>query len=200
MSCSRMLVTALIAVSLCVQAFGQDGVINLGPEEVLQADGNDITVLGYSVPSFEDWNNDGLRDLIVGEGGNNYPGKIRVYLNVGIESDPCFANYFYAQADGADLTCTPQGCQGCFPRVVNWDADDRKDLLVGLADGTVKVFLNVTDNNEPAFDAGTLVTVGSGAVSALDVGSCDAVHGPLERRWYAGPRRGRPRRPDPRLL
>ncbi len=171
MNCSRMLVTALIAVVLCVQAFGQDGVINLGPEEVLQADGNDIAVPGYSVPSFEDWNNDGLRDLIVGEGGSNYPGKVRVYLNVGLESDPCFAGFFYAQADGGELTCTPAGCQGCFPRMVCWDDDDRKDLLVGLADGTVKVFLNVTDNNEPAFDAGTLLTVGSAGVSLLDVGS-----------------------------
>jgi hypothetical protein len=171
MSCSRMLVAALIAVSLCLQAFGQDGVINLGPEEILQAEGADITVLGYSVPSFEDWNNDGLRDLIVGEGGSNYPGKVRVYLNVGTESDPRFAGFFYAQADGADLTCTPQGCQGCFPRMVCWDEDDRKDLLVGLADGTVKVFLNVTDNNEPAFGAGTLLTVGSAGVSLLDVGS-----------------------------
>ncbi|MGE5295691.1 MAG: hypothetical protein ACM3VT_12755, partial [Solirubrobacterales bacterium] len=127
MSRSRLLISALIAVSLCVQAFGQDGVINLGLEEVIQADGNDIIVLGYSVPSFEDWNNDGLRDLIVGEGGANYPGKIRVYLNAGTESEPRFAGFFYVQADGNDLTCTPDGCQGCFPRVVNWDADGRKD-------------------------------------------------------------------------
>lgn len=171
MSRSRMLVAALVVVSLCLQAFGQDGVIHLGPEEILQAQGADIVVLGYSVPSFEDWNNDGLRDLIVGEGGNNYPGKVRVYLNVGTESDPCFAGSFYAQADGSDLTCPSQGCQGCFPRMVCWDEDDRKDLLVGLSDGTVKIFLNVADNNEPAFDAGTALTVGSAGVSLLDVGS-----------------------------
>ncbi|MGE5293616.1 MAG: hypothetical protein ACM3VT_02180, partial [Solirubrobacterales bacterium] len=156
--------------SLGVQVFGQEEVNNRGPEEVIQADGNDINVLGYSVPSFEDWNNDGLRDLIVGEGGANYPGKIRVYLNVGTESDPRFAGFFYVQANGGDLTCTPDGCQGCFPRVVNWDADGRKDLLVGLADGTAKVFLNVTDNNEPAFDAGTFVNVGNNDAYVLDVG------------------------------
>ena len=43
--------------------------INLGPEEILKAKGQDIVVPGYSVPSFEDWNNDGRKDLIIGEGG-----------------------------------------------------------------------------------------------------------------------------------
>ena len=48
---------------------GHTGVINLGPEEILKAGGQEIVVPGYSVPSFEDWNNDGREDLIVGEGG-----------------------------------------------------------------------------------------------------------------------------------
>jgi hypothetical protein len=80
-------------------------------------------------------------------------------------------DYFYAQADGADLTCTGQGCMGCFPRMVCWDEDEYKDLLVGQADGTVKIFLNVADNNDPAFDAGTLVMTGSNGTLTLDVGA-----------------------------
>ena len=155
----------------CLQSWADDGILNLGPEEILQAGGVDIVVPGYSVPSFEDWNNDGLRDLIVGEGGNGFPGKVRIYLNMGTESHPCFTDYFYVQAEGVDLTVTPAGCQGAFPRVVYWDEDDRKDLMVGLADGTVKIFLNVADNNEPAFDAGTLVKVGVNDATVLDVGS-----------------------------
>lgn len=168
----RSVVLAAVLVTICVSLqVRADGVLNLGPEEIIQAGGVDIVVPGYSVPSFEDWNNDGLRDLIVGEGGNGFTGKVRVYLNVGIESDPCFVDYFYVQAAGTDLSAAPAGCQGVFPRVVYWDEDDRKDLLVGLADGTVKVFLNVADNNEPAFDAGTLVKVGVNDVTTLDVGS-----------------------------
>ena len=70
---------------------------------------------GYSVPSFADWNDDHRKDLIVGEGGGGVPGKIRVYLNVGTEADPCFADYIYAQSNGKDLVFTPEGCLGCSP-------------------------------------------------------------------------------------
>ncbi len=156
---------------LPASAFALEGVINLGPEEIIKAKGKDIVVPGYSVPSLADWNNDQLQDLIVGEGGGGAPGKIRVYLNVGTEADPCFADYFYAQSNGQDLTVTPEGCLGCFPRVVYWDEDQRKDLLVGLGDGTVKVFLNIGSDNEPVFNAGANVKTGAGDAYNLDVGS-----------------------------
>lgn len=171
MNRSGALVALFLAVSVCMPSLADDGILNLGPQEFIQADGNDIVVPGYSVPSFEDWNNDGLRDLIVGEGGNNFPGKVRVYLNVGTEAEPRFTKFFYVQADGKDLLVANSGCQGAFPRVVHWDADARKDLMVGLADGTVKVFLNIADNNEPAFDAGALVKTGTDDAYTLDVGA-----------------------------
>ena len=128
-----------------LSARASTGVINLGPEEILTAKGQEIVVPGYSVPSFEDWNNDGRKDLIIGEGGVvsgvSYPGRIRVYLNVGTEADPCFADYFYVQVyKSGDLSVAPEGCLGCFPRFVDWDQDRGKDLLVGCGDGTVKVF------------------------------------------------------------
>jgi hypothetical protein len=47
-----------------------------------------------------------------------------------------------------------------FPRVVYWDDDARKDLLVGHADGSVLIFLNVATDEAPAFDAGTYLQVG----------------------------------------
>jgi hypothetical protein len=154
-----------------VSALADTGVINLGPEEILKAKGKEIVVPGYSVPSFEDWNNDGRKDLIVGEGGGGATGKIRVYLNVGTEADPCFADYFYAQTHGIDITCTPEGCLGCFPRLVPWSGNGHKDLLVGLGDGTVKVFLNIGTDNEPSFDGGTTIMVGATYSDTLDVGS-----------------------------
>jgi hypothetical protein len=157
-------------LALCVQGRADDGILNFGPEEFIRAGGSDIVVPGYSVPSFEDWNNDGLRDLIVGEGGGT-PGKVRIYLNVGTEPAPSFSEFFYVQADGTDLAVTAQGCQGAFPRVVYWDDDDRKDLLVGLTDGTVLIYLNVTDNNEPAFDAGKQIWLGTNEALPMDVGA-----------------------------
>ncbi len=162
MFCAGSLVSA--------SAFATEGVINLGPEEIIQANGKDIVVPGYSVPSFEDWNGDKLRDLIIGEGGGGSPGKIRVYLNVGTEADPCFVDYFYAQSSGKDLTFTPEGCLGCFPRLVPWSGLNHKDLLVGLGDGTVQIFLNIRSGAELAFDSGEAITVGSSGISTIDVG------------------------------
>lgn len=163
--------TILVVFILPMAGFAQAVVIDLGLEEFVQADGNDIVVPGYSVPSFEDWNNDLLKDLIVGEGGGSGDAKVRVYLNIGTEAEPQFGDSFYAQSDGRDLACPAQGCLGCFPRIVYWDEDDRKDLLIGRGDGTVKIFLNVADDNEPAFDAGSMIKVGSNDAWDLDVGA-----------------------------
>ncbi len=169
---------SLFAVVLAVGVFSmsapaEEYVLNFGPEEIVKADGNDIVVPGYSVPSLVDWNNDRLQDLVVGEGGaigTVTPAKVRVYLNQGTEAEPLFKGYFYVQAAGKDLTLTPEGCMGCFPRVVDWDEDGRKDLLVGVSDGTVRIYLNITDNNNPSFDAGKNLKVGPDGAVDLDVG------------------------------
>ncbi|MFZ2146951.1 MAG: FG-GAP-like repeat-containing protein [Sedimentisphaerales bacterium] len=156
--------------------------LNLGHEELVQANGVDIKVPGYSVPSFVDWNNDKLNDLVIGEGGGYEDGKVRVYLNVGTESAPKFSDYFYAQSNDSDLVCPASGCMGCFPRVEYWDADERKDLLVGQADGTVEIFLNparqrrdgvnIGTDESPAFDGGTFLQVGRlGSKTNINVGA-----------------------------
>jgi hypothetical protein len=165
-------VTAVATCLLTVAAqtvFADDFLLNLGPEEIVQAGGVDIQVPGYSVPSFVDWNNDDLKDLVIGEGGGFGAAKVRVYLNVGTESDPQFSDHFYAQSAGADLVCPADGCLGCFPRVAYWDADDRKDLLIGQADGTIEIFRNIGTEENPTFDAGAKVMVGVPDVE-LDVG------------------------------
>lgn len=163
------LVLAVAALMLAPNEGFASG-LRLGPEELVQAHNLTIQVPGYSVPSLADWNNDGLADLIIGEGGGTSPGKVRIYLNVGTESGPQFSDYSYAQCAGANVTVPASGCLGCFPRVVYWDADDRKDLLVGLTDGTVRVFPNVGTDFVPTFDAPLTVQVGVPAVN-LAVGA-----------------------------
>ncbi|MFH1718307.1 MAG: dockerin type I domain-containing protein [Planctomycetota bacterium] len=152
------------------EGLASDSPLNLGPEELVRADGMDITVPGYSVPSFEDWNGDNLKDLIIGEGEGFGDAKVRVYINIGTESDPQFSDYFYAQSNGTDLTCPASGCMGCFPRPLYWDADARKDLLIGQADGTVKIFFNTGIIEEPTFDGGRNVQVDSPAANLAVVG------------------------------
>jgi hypothetical protein len=143
----------------------------LGPEEIVQAAGADITVSGYSVPSMTDWNSDSLPDLLVGEGGSGFDGKARVFLNVGTAADPVFGSSFFVQSEGGDLSVPPTGCQGAFPRVVYWDADARKDLLVGQADGLVRLYFNTGTDVNPVFDQGRFVQVGQpGSKVDIDVG------------------------------
>jgi hypothetical protein len=157
----QVLVVAGAFLFFAAPGTGFATLLNLGPEQFVQAGGSDIVVAGYSVPSYVDWNNDGLNDLVVGEGeGGTSPGKVRVYLNVGTASSPQFSGFSYAQSNGTDLTCPSAGCLGLFPRTVYWDADDRKDLLVGLADGSVGVYLNTGSDSNPTFDGGTLLQVG----------------------------------------
>jgi len=169
-----MLIMSVFSVLVVTsnRGFGDDSPINLGPEEIIQANGVDIEVPGYSVPSFVDWNNDNLNDLVIGEGGSGREGKVRVYLNVGTESNPQFSNYFYVQSEGADLTCSPAGCMGCFPRVVYWDSDQRKDLIVGQANGTIRFFHNMGTDEKPRFDDGPLLQAGApGLTRDINVGA-----------------------------
>ncbi|MFH1277317.1 MAG: T9SS type A sorting domain-containing protein [Candidatus Eisenbacteria bacterium] len=144
-----------------------------GPEETISAGGVEIAVPGYSVPSFAFWDGDALPDLLVGEGGGAYPdGKVRVYPNVGTLSEPLFDGWFYVQSDGEDLICPGSGCMGCFPRVVHWDGDGKKDLVIGRSDGTVWIYKNIGTDPSPTFDGGTPIRVGEpGSEVNIDVGN-----------------------------
>ena len=143
----------------------------LGPEELVQYGGVDIVVSGYSVPSLHDWNNDGLPDVVVGEGGGLEPGMVRIYPNTGTPGRPEFDSFFFAQSEGSDLTVPAEGCLGAFPRVVQWDGDARKDLVVGRGDGTITLFLNTGSDAAPAFDGGQPLQVGpQGSKVDIDVG------------------------------
>ncbi len=83
--------------------------LQFNTEQLVQADSVDIEVPGWSVPSFVYWDGDGLKDLVVGEGGTTIPGKVRIYLNVGTALEPQFSDYFYAQSEGADLSLPGAG-------------------------------------------------------------------------------------------
>lgn len=155
---------AVLALSAC-PAWAQ---LNLGPAQQVQAAGSTIAVPGYSVPSFADWNSDGLNDLIVGEGGGGHEQKARVYVNVGTASAPAFDGWFYVQADGADMTYAGTGCGSClegvclglFPRLAYWNGDDLPDMVVGQPCGAVALYLNVGTLGSPVFGAAELLQYG----------------------------------------
>ena len=72
----------------------------------LEAAGKPIDVeIGHAAPYFVDFDGDGVKDLLVGQFGS---GKLRIYKNVGSNSQPKFDKFTFFQADGADAT-VPSG-------------------------------------------------------------------------------------------
>ena len=167
-----LLVSAIGLAFLVFPAGPAAAQLDLGPAELVQAGGLPIQVPGYSVPSYAHWDAEGGLDLIVGEGSGTHTPKVRVYLNTGSVESPAFNGWFYAQAAGADLTTPGSGCLGLFPRTVYWDGDGLKDLIVGQADGKIRLFTNVGSEANPTFDAGVFLQVGlPGAKQDISVGA-----------------------------
>jgi len=172
MAVSVRAICFVVVLSIATTAFG----LNFGPGQNVQASGVDILVGRFAMPIFDDWNSDGLNDLIVGEGVDDPPfsyGQVRVYLNEGVAGAPAFSSSFYAQiATGGPVRVPSEGCVTAGPRLVDWNNDSRKDLLVSRSDGQVSLFLNTNTDTNPIFDAGSLVEIGpGGSKSPWDVGA-----------------------------
>jgi WD40 repeat protein len=170
---NRLVICSCVLVSaLCVSA-SAERMYQLNNSVVIQttSPAGDITVESYSVPSLADFDGDGLIDLVVGEAtGLTNLGKVRFYRNIGTAA-PVYGGFVFAQTGSGDLTVPRYSCLGIFPRMVDWDLDGDLDLLAGIGDGTVKIFLNIGTKTNPMFDAGTLLAVGpAGSKVTLDVG------------------------------
>jgi hypothetical protein len=71
-----------------------------GPE-LINDNGTPIDVGYYGAPTMSDWNQDGAKDLVIGQ----YDlGKIRLYLNQGPDTAPEFNGYTFFQSGGGDVT------------------------------------------------------------------------------------------------
>ncbi|MFC1587070.1 hypothetical protein ACFL54_02065 [Planctomycetota bacterium] len=69
---------------------------------LLQADGQAIDIkVGHLVPCVTDWNNDGKKDLVVGQFSG---GKIRLYLNCGSDKQPKFKGFSFLSAGGQEIS------------------------------------------------------------------------------------------------
>jgi hypothetical protein len=67
----------------------------------IQSGGGPLAVSSYSAPSVIDWNNDGKKDLFVGQYSN---GNIWLFLNQGTDTQPVFGSGQRLQAGGANIT------------------------------------------------------------------------------------------------
>jgi len=118
--------------------------------DTLRANGTKILVTQNANPEVNDWNEDGKKDLIVGEQFYGPPpdtGNIRVYLNVGTNSNPIFSKYFNIYSSGKPIYHYRAN-----PRIYDLDQDGKKDLIVGQNDGRVYFYKNVGTNANPQFN------------------------------------------------
>ncbi len=66
------------------------------------SNGKPINVdIGHSVPTVADWNNDGKKDLVVGQFSK---GRIRLYLNEGTDSKPVFNEFRNMRAADSEIS------------------------------------------------------------------------------------------------
>ncbi|MBE0502365.1 MAG: VCBS repeat-containing protein, partial [Desulfuromonadales bacterium] len=113
-----------------------------------------------AAPFAVDFNNDGLTDLLVGDES----GTLTLFA---ASTRGGGSRVWYEE--GKQLKVAP--ISGAVPFVVDWNNDNRKDLLVGGVDGRVFLFLQETASSDlsPAFSSGTPLKID--ALDDLNVGS-----------------------------
>jgi hypothetical protein len=106
-----------------------------------------LTVGGNAASFVVDYNNDGKLDLLTGDGA----GQVKLFPSITFASSSKFT-----VGAGQSLV---QVSASAVPFVADWNNDGRKDLLVGQADGTVRLFLNNGTDAAPVFDAGQFLQI-----------------------------------------
>ena len=117
--------------------------------EARKEDGRPIEVGFLSHPCVVDWDNDGKKDLLIG----NDPGQVSVFRNVGSDADPVFAEGEMLKDGGGELIC---GVHPIFVPV-DWDGNGSLDLLVGHQEQVLRLFRNEGSRTSPAFDSFEIV-------------------------------------------
>lgn len=134
---------------------------NVDPTSGLYIFGNPAaSVNAMAAPEVVDWNNDGLSDLLVGQAD----GRVALFLNKGTRGNPVFDGFSYLKLQNgtyiwgyAGCNCDGGGPACTAPRMVDWNNDGKKDLLLGQWSGPfyynqpMYVCLNVGTDANPVF-------------------------------------------------
>ncbi|MDH4099641.1 MAG: FG-GAP-like repeat-containing protein [Nitrospirota bacterium] len=124
---------------------GTDSAPSFGGGVPLQAGGSVIDVGNYASPWVVDWDNDGKKDMLVG----NSSGYVRLYLNSGTDSGPSLSDNGYLRMGSNTLRAGNYAT----PLVIDWDHDGRKDLVVGASSNGVYWFRNGGSDASPSFSS-----------------------------------------------
>jgi TolB-like protein len=115
---------------------------NFAPGVMVKAGGKDVDTGSRATPCVTDWNEDGKKDLVMGNGS----GEIFIFLNEGTNQQPAFGKLFKLNGGKLDVGSDSS------PEVVDWNGDGKKDLVVGNDNGEIFVFINQGTNHEPQFN------------------------------------------------
>ena len=121
---------------------------------LVQVAGRNLDVGDYSVPWTDDWNGNGLVDLMVGESD----GLIHLYINTGTATNPVFnTDQYVLLASGAQLDVGYRSS----PSVTDYNGDGIKDLISGEMNGKVLFYENNGTNANPQLADGVYLMTGA---------------------------------------
>lgn len=100
----------------------------------IEADDEEIWLGSETAPAFGDLDGDGLRDLIVG----SIFGEVWIYPNIGENDDPQFgAGIQLSDEDGSMYLGNYSR-----PELMDWDDDGDLDIICGLIEPEIRLFIN----------------------------------------------------------
>ncbi len=124
--------------------------------------GSTYDVGSYSAPYIDDWNEDGKKDLLVG----NSAGTVKLLINTGTNAAPVFTSAVDLKDGTGNLDPGSTVC----PVVYDWNADNKKDIIIGDSSGYIHFYPNIGTNAAPLFNGHEKLKAGPGQTQDLDVG------------------------------